>query len=318
VVTGEPEVLAHHLTEAGRDECAATYWLAAGRVAAERSANKESAIHLRRGLELLRRLPRTPSRETIELDLLLALGPVLFALHGPAREAEEVYTRAHELSRSRDGPQQFAATWGLWVNNQMRANVGVCTRLAEELLGFARDQTDDAFLLQAHHAVWSTAVVLPDFRACYEHCERGVALYDPERHRAHKFMYAGHDPGMCARMNGALALWLLGRPVQALEWAEEGLALAVPLDNPHSEAQALGFATLFHHFRREPDAAAARAQAVVALAVEHGLAPHRAAMATVIEGWSLVMRQRVDEGAALAHRGSTSCARWSMASGWPM
>jgi hypothetical protein len=65
----------------------------------------------------------------------------------------------------------------------------------------------------------------------------------------------------------------------------------------------LGFATLLHHFRREPDAAAARAQAVVALAVEHGLAPHRAAMATVIEGWSPVMRQRVDEGAALAHRG---------------
>jgi hypothetical protein len=60
---------------------------------------------------------------------------------------------------------------------------------------------------------------------------------------------------------------------------------------------------LLHHFRREPDAAAARAQAVVALAVEHGLAPHRAAMATVIEGWSPVMRQRVDEGAALAHRG---------------
>jgi hypothetical protein len=104
-------------------------------------------------------------------------------------------------------------------------------------------------------------------------------------------------------MNGALALWLLGRPVQALEWAEEGLALAVRLDNPRFEAQALGFATLLHHFRREPDAAAARAQAVVALAVEHGLAPHRAAMATVIEAWSQVMRQRVDEGAALAHRG---------------
>jgi predicted ATPase len=130
-----------------------------------------------------------------------------------------------------------------------------------------------------------------------------MALYDFERHRAHKFVYAGHDPGMCSRMNGALALWLLGRPAQALERAEEGLALALRLAHPFSEAQALAFAASLHHFRREPGPAATRAEATIALAMQHGVAPHFAAMARIIGGWSLVMQQRADEGATLAHRG---------------
>jgi class 3 adenylate cyclase/predicted ATPase len=303
-VTTAPEILAHHLTEAGMGEDAATYWLAAGRQAVERSANKEATAHLRRGLELLRKASGTPSRDALELDLLLTLGPVLFALHGYAvPEAEAVYTRAHELSRPGGGPQWFVATWGLWIHNQMRADFGVAAHLAQELLGFAQDQHDKGFALQAHHAAWTTALNLPDLQACHEHCERGMALYDAERHRAHKFVYAGHDPGMCSRMNDALALWLLGRPVQALERAEEGLALASRLAHPFSEAQALAFAASLHHFRREPGPAAVRAEAAAALAVQQGVAPHFAAMARIIEGWSLVMRQHVDEGRGLAHRG---------------
>jgi class 3 adenylate cyclase len=99
-VTSEPEIVAHHLTEAGLSDRAVAFWLAAGRQAAERSANKESIAHLRRGLELLQRLAPTPSRKEIELDLLLALGPALFALRGyAAPEAGEVYRQAHQLSR---------------------------------------------------------------------------------------------------------------------------------------------------------------------------------------------------------------------------
>jgi adenylate cyclase len=104
-------------------------------------------------------------------------------------------------------------------------------------------------------------------------------------------------------VNGALALWLLGRPVQALDWAEEGLALAVRLAHPLSEAQALAFLASLHHFRREPGPAAARAEATVALAARHGVGLHFAAMVRIIEGWSLVMRQRIEEGIARAHRG---------------
>ena len=48
-VEREPELLAYHYAEAGQPDTAAGYWLAAGRLAARRSANSEAVAHLRRG-----------------------------------------------------------------------------------------------------------------------------------------------------------------------------------------------------------------------------------------------------------------------------
>ena len=47
-VEREPELLAYHYAEAGQPDTAAGYWLAAGRLAARRSANREAVAHLRR------------------------------------------------------------------------------------------------------------------------------------------------------------------------------------------------------------------------------------------------------------------------------
>ncbi len=60
-VVAEPELLAHHLTEARLFEKAVRYWLRAGERATERSANLEAIAHLKRGLEILERGSRKPS-----------------------------------------------------------------------------------------------------------------------------------------------------------------------------------------------------------------------------------------------------------------
>ena len=57
--TTEPEVLAHHLTEAGHAEAAIPLWQAAGEVALKRLALTEAIAHLNRGLELVFALPRS-------------------------------------------------------------------------------------------------------------------------------------------------------------------------------------------------------------------------------------------------------------------
>src|SRR5713101_9078511 len=58
----QPELLAHHYTEAGLNEQAVGYWHKAGQRASERSAHVEAIAHLRQGLELLATLPETPQR----------------------------------------------------------------------------------------------------------------------------------------------------------------------------------------------------------------------------------------------------------------
>src|SRR5262249_7607496 len=73
----QPELLAHHYTEAGLTEHAVLYWYTAGQRAVERSAYAEAIAHLTKGLELLPSLRETPERTHREVDLLLALGAAL-------------------------------------------------------------------------------------------------------------------------------------------------------------------------------------------------------------------------------------------------
>ena len=48
----QPELLAHHYTEAGLNEQAIGYWQQAGERAIQRSANLEAIQHLTRGLQI--------------------------------------------------------------------------------------------------------------------------------------------------------------------------------------------------------------------------------------------------------------------------
>src|SRR5438093_3740333 len=66
----QPELVAHHYTEAGLIEQAVGYWHKAGQSAVQRSAHVEVISHLTKGLELLQTLPETPGRLQREVDML--------------------------------------------------------------------------------------------------------------------------------------------------------------------------------------------------------------------------------------------------------
>src|SRR5262249_5062031 len=116
LVERQPELLAHHLTAAGRSVEAVEQWLKAGRHAAARSAHREALAHFDRGLAVLASLPDTAARDRQEVDLLLARGVSLFTAKGFASaEASEAYARAQDLcEKLGDADRLFAAQWGLW------------------------------------------------------------------------------------------------------------------------------------------------------------------------------------------------------------
>ena len=80
----QPELLAHHYTEAGLREQAILYWQKAGQRAIQHSANVEAVGHLTKGLELLQTLPDSPERTQQELMLQIVLGAPLIATTGYA------------------------------------------------------------------------------------------------------------------------------------------------------------------------------------------------------------------------------------------
>ena len=303
-VEREPELLAHHYAEAGQPDTAAGYWLAAGRLAARRSANSEAVAHLRRGIATLRGLPETVERNRQELALLLALGPALLSSRGFGNaDASSGYERAAELARRLgEDRDRFAATWGLWITIESRAkSASDHIRLRLQCLGEmveAAERTGDAELqLQAHHSSWSTRIWNGEFASAIEHVRAGLALYDAERHRHHALMYGGHDPGVCGKGQGAVALWALGWPDQAVRSARDGIALGEALDHLPSLLHSLWFASSVHFLRRQAADVLAYSSRLLALGSEHGLKLYEA-IGGVFHGWALI--QQGDAQAGLA------------------
>ena len=94
----QPELLAHHYSQAGLVEPAVIYWATAGRRSVARSAMIEAVAQLARAIELVPALPEGPSRVRQELELQGTLGGALFALQAWGGRAVQAYTRALELA----------------------------------------------------------------------------------------------------------------------------------------------------------------------------------------------------------------------------
>jgi predicted ATPase len=165
-VQAQPELVAHHYTEARLTERAVTYWRQAGEQAGEqalqRSANVEAVDHLSRGLELLRELPETPERVEQELTMELALGPALVATKGFADpKVGLAYDRAWELCRQiGDSPHVFIVLRGRQLHEMLAGEVPKARGIAEELLGLAERNHNAAMRVGGRHALGKPISIL--------------------------------------------------------------------------------------------------------------------------------------------------------------
>jgi predicted ATPase len=147
-----------------------------------------------------------------------------------------------------------------------------CRRLSDRLLQLTAGIADDGMRLQAHHSAWASCLFAGEPAAAREHSEEGRRLYDPERHRAHRLLYGGHDPGVCAGYLGAQAYWLLGYPQKGLAMASEALGLAERIAHPLSLEIALVVNAMLHIDCGEPELAMQRLDVAEALVAEQRLA----------------------------------------------
>jgi predicted ATPase len=227
------------------------------------------------------------------------LGPSLISTRGfGATEVAQNYTRARVLCEQLgETPQIFPVLWGLARMHDVRGELKVGRELGEQLFTIAQRGQDPALLLEAHHTLWSTLTNLGELTTARTHMEQGFALYDPQKHKHHAFLYGGHDPGVCCGGHAAEVLGLLGYPDQALRRSQDALSLARELSHPSSIAHALSFAAWFHQLRGEREAVQARVAEAMALATEQGFSPRRA-QADFLQGWLLVEQGHREAGIA--------------------
>jgi predicted ATPase len=314
-----PELLARHYTEAGSNEQALRYWRRAGQQAVEHSAHVEAISHLNRGLELIKTLPPTPEHAAEELALQIALGVPIGMIKGyGSAEVQTVYERARALCEQIGDTQQlYPVLWALWrLHNTRGAEHQQARKLGEELLLLAQRNQNRDLLLQAHHSLWTTLVVLGEFAVAKEHVDQGLKLYDPQLHHRHTFLYGGHDPGVCCRSHRSQVLWYLGYPDQAVKSAQETIALTRKLSHPFSIAAVSEGSAMISQFCRNSRETLERADTAIAMAREHGFSVI-GALGTLDRGWALAEQGNEAEGLSEMHRGLTAYRASGSGTGLP-
>jgi predicted ATPase len=308
--TGEnqPELLAHHYTEAGLNEQAVDYWYKAGQKAIERSAYVEVIRHLQRGLEVLTMLPESSERARRELHMRTTLGRILMLTKGHgAPEAEHTLVRARALCQQiGDYDELLPVLNGLWIITLVRAQLHQARALAEEGLRLVQDRPDPVLLSRAHDVLGETSFFLGEFTATRNHMEQCLVHYDSQQHQRSDLRYEGPSRGVIGLVYLAKALWVLGYPDQALTKTDEACDLAYQLAHPVSLALALDFAAGLHLLRREVQAMQARSYELLELAQTQAL-PFWVAWAKTLQGWIRAVQDKGQIGLDQMQEGLAAC-----------
>lgn len=303
IVQTQPELVAHHYTEASLPRPALVWWEKAALHAQDRSANTEGIGHLRRGLELLAALEESTERDRQELRLQLLLAVMLQAVRGyAAPEVSAIHVRARQLSEKIADPAlHFQVLWGIWSWRFIRDELDLGMELVEEMQRLAQAQRDPGILMEVCFASGCNLFYRGDFARTRSDCEQGLALYTPERGRRHA-RHTGQDSGVTNSCYSSVALWFLGYPEQAEARIEQALARARQLDHPFSLVFALYHHALLQQLLRRGAETQQCGEALEALSTEQGF-PFWKALGLLCRGAGRLLQGHYREAAALFRQG---------------
>jgi predicted ATPase len=304
VADTQPELPAHHFTEAGLPHEATGYWQKAGQLAIQRSANAEAIAHFTRGLALVRRLDAGPARDQREVELRLALGTAIVARQGyGAPEVAETLDRARSLVTGLgESPQIFPVRWALWRFCLARADLRAAEDLADQLLATTGRESEPGRTMASHVATGVTGFYLGEFARARNLLGQALAPYDPAQGQALALAY-GQDLGI-----GALGFlgWtdaITGDLAAAADRSDAALRLARKLAHPFSLALALFLAGEVRQLRREPGLVLEFGHHLLEVAREHSFVFFEA-FGLLFTGWARVATGDVSAGLTTMREGA--------------
>lgn len=304
VAKAQPELVAHHYSRALMPAQAIEYWQRAGEVAVLRSGYSEALAHLGAALEQLALLPESPERTRTELELRVRIGPALLAIRGiGGPESAHNYERASHFAETLgDSPDGFMALWGDWFVKFGTGRILEAARRSDDLVAMSRRLEHDDYVLQAHHSRWTNFFMTGDARISRADALVGIGLYHRERHRHHRHVYGGHDPGVCACGTGANAAWLTGYTDQALQLGHQAIVISDEIEHPFSQSVAHMWTMMAAHGAREYALARECAEALLRVCERHGF-PSWSGMGMVVGGACRVLASETEFGLKLIEEG---------------
>ena len=309
----EPELLAHHFSQAGLAEAAVEWWAKAGERSLERSALVEATAQLTRALDQIATLPATPAlrREQIKLQVAL-ITPLLNVKGAAAPETKAAAERARLLIEQAEAlgepPEDplllFSVLYGFWVANIVAFNGDVTRELAAQVLALAEKQRATVPLMIGHRLMGMSLLATGDIAESQAHLDRSIALYDPREHRPLATRF-GMDLRVSTLSYRSFASWFLGYPEAALAAADLALKDAREIGQAATLMYALNFIPLTHIYCGDYAAAMAQADEVVALADEKGSLFWKA-FGMMNQGWLFALTAKASDAVQLITSGMTT------------
>jgi class 3 adenylate cyclase/predicted ATPase len=293
----EPELLAHHYTEADVTERALDFWQAAAMKASANLAHAEAAGHNRKATAIISALPEGPSRDERELAFLTLMGPAQMALEGwDSPTAHATYERAR-LVAGRLGrmPDIFRSLWGLWMGAHSAGQHLRAGPLLDEIYKLLEKTDEPEYVVQAHHAAGSQMHAEGKLQRTKYYTDECLSAYRIDTQGNLAMTYGAHDPGCCSLGMAASALLMLGYPDQANEASLKAMSLGRQVGFQTGIAHTSRYRVVLCIMLNEPGLAAESIKEGIEVSEKFKLGPYLQPLA-LCDGWIRAFRGNVEEG----------------------
>jgi predicted ATPase len=310
IATAEPELLAHHFTQAALPEAAIEWWGRAAQLSLERSALVEAIEQFKRALNQIALVPTSPALRRQEIKLQIALITPLMHVGGhaapeskaAAERARLLIEKAEALGEPPDDPLLLLEVLcGLWNVNFVAFDGDVVRELGADILTLAEKQGETVKLMIGHRFMSTALQFTGQIEESLVHYKRALELYDPGEHRG-LVTRINVDSEVSVLTHRSRSLWLLGYPEAARTDAHRAVKNARGIGHAATLMFALSLTSMTHILCGNYVEAIAQEDEVAALADEKG-----ALM------WKV--QHMINRGLLLAFTGKTSDAIQTITSG---
>jgi tetratricopeptide (TPR) repeat protein len=249
----QPELLAHHLTEAGSFQKAIPLWLAAGQSASKQNATSEAIAHLEKGIGLLDHIESETDRNSLELDFRLTLGGTFVVSHGfPHPKVKETFDQAREIAQGMEiSPKLALIQLNLLSYYFNTEDYNSVEELRDHMMILAKHPVHgNWFELFANHLGSLGVVVKGEFEQAIRGYHRSKELFDPSLPFPWELTPSGYYE-VCAKAWGMVCYQILGYKEQAKSLCDKHLDYTKDHHDSMTLYHIYTFPALYHLLARE-------------------------------------------------------------------
>ena len=255
----EPEIVAHHFTEAGIDDLAIEWWGRAGDQALRRSAFQEAIAHLGRAIAMADTAREATAPTALRLKLQADYGQAVMWSKGfAAEETKAALERAGQLGvQGEKSAERYMVYYGQWVRALVRGELKSSRTTAETFLREAEAEGRAMEAVVARRAIGLTCLLQGDLVRARSHLEGALADHIPQRDMDARRLF-GIDAGITAKSYLATTAWLMGEVEYARRLIEQAIEEGDRSKHVTTIANVYTYWNMLECYRGDPTATSSR------------------------------------------------------------